>query len=67
VLHNITILKLITNAYAKYNYHAIKYDAMRHNHSSSTHYAAQQHRTAEHNYTFEHNHSATDKHKNIVI
>jgi hypothetical protein len=61
------IPKLITIAYGKDNYHAIKYDAMRHNHSSSTHYAAQQHHSAEHNHSSEHNYSATDKHKNIVI
>ena len=61
VVYNSMIPKLITTAYAKDNYHAIKYDAMRHNHSSSTHYAVAQHRTAEHNYSSEHNYSATDK------
>ena len=60
------IPKLITTAYAKYNYHAIKYDTMRHNHSSSTHYAVAQHRTAKHNYALDHNHSATDNYKVIL-
>jgi len=53
--------KLITIAYAKDNYHAIKYDIMRHNHSSNTHYAVAQHRTAEHNHSSQHNYSDTDK------
>jgi len=60
------IPKLITTAYAKDNYHAIKYDAMRHNHSSSTHYAVAQHHSAKHNYSLQHNYSATDKYIYIL-